>query len=812
MTPAKGNPHMRVRNWLLAGTSLTILALAPVAAARAQDASDPALVAAYQAYAADQSDDNKQKLNEACIAAGFQSFDHCVAAMSQAVQAPAPSSEAAPPPSSEEAPPPSSEEAAPAPSSAEAPPPPPSEEAAPPPSSEEAAPAPSSEEPAPAPSSEEQPAAPDISADLTAAVQLYNKGAADIGAGKTKAGQREIKQAQTQIAQLCQTGGFADTDSCLAQYGLTLDPIPEPPAPASSSEAPPPSSEAPAPSSEEAAPLAASSEEAAPAPSSEQAAPPASSEEAAPAPSPEEAAPAASSAEPAAPSSEEPKTNNRAVRQLTTAVNLYNEGVTDLSAGDTGGQAKVDKAKAQIEKICAAGGFADVETCLAQFGLVLNPLPAQPGEPSSEVTTTSSQAPAPEASSVPPVSELPNASEAVSPSAIEVLPSTVESSEAAPLLDSAKEETTAPSSAQPTTSSEQPATSSSSAPPAPSEPPAPPPTNDKQAQADIQPPPKEQQSVLTEKGKKTDKKKIEVEITPPADQDVKVIKPPKPETDKTQDSGFIIQIGVNLIIRNPEQERNRYYDPREDDIYYEDLGRGRTRETVTRPNGTKIVTVRNRKGEVLQRSKILPNGREVILATYDPRDRDLEDWRDPGADLPPLRLTIPADQYILDADTADEDEVYQFLDQPPVEKVRRIYTIDEVKRSARLRDSVRRLEVGNLTFDTGKATIARNQVGELSSVADAMQRMLERNPGEVFLIEGHTDAVGSDISNLVLSDQRAATVARILTDFYDIPPENLVTQGYGERYLKVKTDGPEPLNRRVTIKRITPLVTYASAQ
>ena len=92
-----------------------------------------------------------------------------------------------------------------------------------------------------------------------------------------------------------------------------------------------------------------------------------------------------------------------------------------------------------------------------------------------------------------------------------------------------------------------------------------------------------------------------------------------------------------------------------------------------------------------------------------------------------------------------------------------------------------------------------------------MQKALDRNEGEVFLIEGHTDAVGSDVSNLVLSDERAATVARIMTDFYGIPAENLVTQGYGERYLKVKTDGPEPLNRRVTFKRITPLVSYEAA-
>ena len=144
-----------------------------------------------------------------------------------------------------------------------------------------------------------------------------------------------------------------------------------------------------------------------------------------------------------------------------------------------------------------------------------------------------------------------------------------------------------------------------------------------------------------------------------------------------------------------------------------------------------------------------------------------------------------------------------------MEQVRKIYTIEEVKRSARIRDSVRRVEVGGLTFDSGAATIARSQVGALSKVANAMLAILEDNPGETFLIEGHTDAVGSDQSNLILSDQRASTVARILTDFYDVPPENLVTQGYGERYLKVKTDKAEKLNRRVSIKRITSLITVA---
>ena len=69
--------------------------------------------------------------------------------------------------------------------------------------------------------------------------------------------------------------------------------------------------------------------------------------------------------------------------------------------------------------------------------------------------------------------------------------------------------------------------------------------------------------------------------------------------------------------------------------------------------------------------------------------------------------------------------------------------------------------------------------------------------------------MGSDVDNLRLSDARAGPVAQDLTDIYHIPPENLTTQGYGERFLKVQTDGPERLNRRVTIRRITPLVTVA---
>jgi outer membrane protein OmpA-like peptidoglycan-associated protein len=74
------------------------------------------------------------------------------------------------------------------------------------------------------------------------------------------------------------------------------------------------------------------------------------------------------------------------------------------------------------------------------------------------------------------------------------------------------------------------------------------------------------------------------------------------------------------------------------------------------------------------------------------------------------------------------------------------------------------------------------------------------------MVEGYTDAVGSDDDNLSLSDRRAEAVAVALTEQFQVPPENLVTQGYGEQYLKVQTSGPEEANRRVAVRRITPLM------
>ena len=174
-------------------------------------------------------------------------------------------------------------------------------------------------------------------------------------------------------------------------------------------------------------------------------------------------------------------------------------------------------------------------------------------------------------------------------------------------------------------------------------------------------------------------------------------------------------------------------------------------------------------------------------------------------------VKIPRQQYIVESRLASPQIIEQALLAPPVEMVERPYSLEEVRQNARLRDKVRRIDIDTVTFDFGQATVPDDQVGQLDGIGRALAAVIANDPGQVFLIEGHTDAVGSDLANLALSDLRAESVAEILTTYFQIPPENLITQGYGEAYLKIPTLSPERENRRVTVRNISPLLS-AGAQ
>ncbi|OLP61436.1 hypothetical protein BJF93_00415 [Xaviernesmea oryzae] len=280
---------------------------------------------------------------------------------------------------------------------------------------------------------------------------------------------------------------------------------------------------------------------------------------------------------------------------------------------------------------------------------------------------------------------------------------------------------------------------------------------------------------------------------------------PRPRIEERRNNRTVIDFGDEIIVRGDDRARLRRDSQ---DTYYEELPRGRSREVIERPNGTRIITIYNSYGDVVQRTRVDRDGREYLMVYADDADDDRPrpPIYDAGEDLPPMRLRVPLDDYIVDTSSQPDRDYYSFLAEPPVERVERTYSIDEVRNSARIRDKVRRIDLDTITFATGSSEVPMSQAKTLRSVADAMLEVIKKDPGETFLIEGHTDAVGSDESNLVLSDERAESVASLLTEVYNIPPENLVTQGYGERYLKVLTNGPSQENRRVTIRRVTPLV------
>lgn len=170
---------------------------------------------------------------------------------------------------------------------------------------------------------------------------------------------------------------------------------------------------------------------------------------------------------------------------------------------------------------------------------------------------------------------------------------------------------------------------------------------------------------------------------------------------------------------------------------------------------------------------------------------------DPGRRPPPPSVF---------AAEADDQQLADTLSAPPRRAISRRYTIQEVENSPDLRDALPRVEVDTIHFGFGESYVREEEVGNLDHVAAVLEKILTVNPREVFIIEGHTDAVGSPDANLELSRKRAEAVKQALADYYVIPPENLQTVGYGERFLKIPTPDPEPENRRVSIVRATPLV------
>ena len=218
---------------------------------------------------------------------------------------------------------------------------------------------------------------------------------------------------------------------------------------------------------------------------------------------------------------------------------------------------------------------------------------------------------------------------------------------------------------------------------------------------------------------------------------------------------------------------------------------------VTQPDGSQVVTVRNAEGRVVKRVVVATNGTQTVLfddtVQYDPVDVTA---------LPePVRNTAPQ------VDPANEEALRAALMQQSA--VGRRFSLNQIRQIDRVRYLAPSVQVENITFATGSAAISPSEAQDLLALGQLMTGLIQENPNEVFLIEGHTDAIGSAVSNLTLSDRRAESVARALTEYFGVSPANMVLQGYGETDLRVNTQEAERANRRVVVRRVTPLLQVA---
>ena len=270
----------------------------------------------------------------------------------------------------------------------------------------------------------------------------------------------------------------------------------------------------------------------------------------------------------------------------------------------------------------------------------------------------------------------------------------------------------------------------------------------------------------------------------------------------------IIRENNRLVIRHDENER---FLRLHRDARINKRPDGTTETYFIRPDGTRIITIVDGSGRLLRRYRRDGGGREFNIIDNRRFYRNVAIGVGVVGlglllTLPRPVVNMPMERYIVDYDVASDDDLYESLMAPPVMPLERAYSLDEVRENLNLRDLMPRIDLVSVTFESGSFEVAPDQYGKLERIARAINRILERNPDEVFLVEGHTDAVGKDEDNLSLSDRRAQSVAQILSEQFGVPPENLVTQGYGEQFLKIDTQDPERRNRRVAVRRVTPLM------
>jgi outer membrane protein OmpA-like peptidoglycan-associated protein len=103
----------------------------------------------------------------------------------------------------------------------------------------------------------------------------------------------------------------------------------------------------------------------------------------------------------------------------------------------------------------------------------------------------------------------------------------------------------------------------------------------------------------------------------------------------------------------------------------------------------------------------------------------------------------------------------------------------------------------DIQFDYNSAEISTTSMPSVQALGKALSDANLK--GSTFVVAGHTDAIGSEAYNQDLSERRADSIKRYLTEKYGINGTELVTVGYGKTKPKDPNAPLDPINRRVQV-------------
>lgn len=169
----------------------------------------------------------------------------------------------------------------------------------------------------------------------------------------------------------------------------------------------------------------------------------------------------------------------------------------------------------------------------------------------------------------------------------------------------------------------------------------------------------------------------------------------------------------------------------------------------------------------LGKHRVFMADRKIDIATFQAQSRLSEDQR--------KQLIEQRDNARLDARTREADRAHmdaEIAQQQAADLQRQIAELN-----AKATDRGLVVTLGDLLFDTGKATLKGGTIGHLNKLA----AFLNKNQDRSVVIEGHTDNVGSEESNLNLSQHRANSVMAYLIN-QGVHPSRIVAYGKGEDF------------------------------